>query len=183
MRSPLFKTFFFFYLVGGALWLGGNVTRIFVIYDLYVPGTIELKASQSEDMRMHTIRLFAQSSSITGWGYALLALGGVVCTVLAAKHFRTRGWMVMMATLTVLIIGVGGYFAWDDYQLLNLFDRVTGTAYAQPRDILQIVTRRFTTVWMNMASGALMLAGITTIFYGAFRPLHRTTTDTQNNAS
>jgi hypothetical protein len=183
MRSPVFKTFFFLYLVGGALWLGGSVTRLFVIYDLYVPGTVELKAAQTEEMRMHTIRLFAQSSAITGWGFALLALGGIVCSILAAKHFRTHGWMLMMSITSVLIIGVGGYFAWDDYQLLNMFDRVTGAAYAQPQDILHIVTQRFTTVWMNMASGALILAGMTTIFYGAFRPLHRTSTDTQHNAA
>ncbi len=168
-----FRVLLLLFVAGGALWLGGSVARMIVGFDVFTPGTLEFRSSQTEDIRIHTIWLFTILGGVAGWCFLACAVGGVGLIATGRRMFRTHGWMMISAILFVLIIPVQAYIAWEDYQLWTLFDRNTGMPLASTADIVAKFMARYTNTAVNMLLGLSLLSALTIIVFTSLRPLQQ----------
>ena len=60
-------------LLGYIIWLGGSVIRTIISYDLFIPGTLELK-KYSFEIQTHIVKLFELASPYTNISYMLMIL-------------------------------------------------------------------------------------------------------------
>ncbi len=171
VSSRWFKVFVTLFALGGAVWFGTSITRMVVGFDVFVPGTLELKPTHSEEVRLHTIWLFTLLGGWTGWSFGVAAVGGAGTAFLLRSYFRTHGFLMMATVLFVLLVPVQAYVAWEDYHLWTLFDRTTGMPLAQPAEILRVFLHRYTTTAVNVMIGMSMLAAVTILLVLTLRPL------------
>jgi hypothetical protein len=174
--SRVFRFFLSLFAVGGVIWLGASIARMVVGFDVFTPGTLVFKTTQSEDVRLHTIWLFTLLGGWTGWSFLVATIGGVGVITMARRSFRTHGWLLMAAILFVLIMPVQGFVAYEDYRLWTLFDRTTGMPLAQPAEIIAAFLHRYTNTAVNIMLGMAMLSALTIILLCTVRPLHRNRT-------
>jgi hypothetical protein len=166
VSSRWFKLFITLFTLGGVVWFGTSITRMVVGFDVFVPGTLELKTTHSEEVRLHTIWLFTLLGGWTGWAFG-------VATVMLRSQYRTHGYLMMATILFALLIPVQAYVAWQDYTLWTLFDRTSGMPLAQPAEILRVFLYRYTTTAVNVMIGMSMLAALTILLVLTLRPLVR----------
>ncbi len=171
VSSRWFKVFVTLFALGGVVWFGTSITRMVVGFDVFVPGTLELRPTQSEEIRLHTIWLFTLLGGWTGWAFGVATVGGLGTAVLLRSYFRSHGYLMMATILFVLLLPVQAYVAWEDYRLWTLFDRVTGMPLAQPAEILRTFMYRYTTTAVNVMIGMSMLAALTILLVITLRPL------------
>lgn len=172
-----FRAFLSLFAVGGVIWLGASIARMVVGFDVFVPGTLEFKPTQSEAVRLHTIWLFTLLGGWTGWSFLLATVGGIGTAVIVRRSFRTHGWLLMSAVLLMLLIPVQAYVAWEDYRLWTFFDRTTGMPLAQPAEIIAAFLNRYTNTTVNILLGMSLLAALTMILFCTIRPLQRPNAD------
>ena len=177
MTSPLSsasnRVFLFLFIAGGLLWLGGNIVRSVVGFDVFYPGTLLFRTEQTEAIRLNTIRLFAFTGAWTNWGFVAATIGSLGLMVGLRSLYKTKGWLLMVAILMALLIPSQGYLIWKDYELLQYFDLQTGVPLAQPAEIIRVFAERVTNIANSMTAGLTMLAAVTIVIILAFRPLHR----------
>lgn len=159
------------FALGGVVWFGTSITRMVVGFDVFVPGTLDLKPTHSEEIRLHTIWLFTLLGGWTGWAFGVATVGGLGTAVLLRPYFRSHGYLMMATVLFVLLLPVQAYVAWEDYHLWTLFDRTTGMPLAQPSEILSTFLHRYTTTAVNVMIGMSMLAALTILLVITLRPL------------
>ncbi|MCX6141182.1 MAG: hypothetical protein NTX15_10215 [Candidatus Kapabacteria bacterium] len=172
-----FRVFVALFALGGVIWLGASVARMVVGFDVFVPGTLVFKPTQSESVRLHTIWLFTLLGGWTGWSFLTCTVGGVGTAILVRRSFKTHGWLLMSAILLVLLIPVQAYVAWEDYQLWTFFDRTTGMPFAQPAEIIGVFLHRYTNTAVNVMLGMSLFAALTIILFCTIRPLQKPLTD------
>jgi hypothetical protein len=171
--SKTTRIFLLLFVLGGILWLGGNVVRGVVGFDVFVPGTVDYRIEQSEAVRLNTIRLFAFTGAWTNWAFVGVAVGGMALMWRLRTEFKARGWLLMAALFLILLIPAQGFLIWKDYELLQYFDLRTGVPLAQPSEILRVFAERVSNVANSMTAGLSILAAITVVIILAIRPLHR----------
>jgi len=172
-----FRVFLSLFAVGGVIWLGASIARMVVGFDVFTPGTLLFKATQSESVRLHTIWLFTLLGGWTGWSFLATTVGGLGTALIVRTAFATHGWMLMAAILLLLLIPVQAYVAWEDYQLWTFFDRSTGMPLAQPAEIIAVFLQRYTNTAVNIMLGMSLLAAVTLILFCTIRPLQPKSTD------
>ncbi|MBU3740650.1 MAG: hypothetical protein FGM24_00030 [Candidatus Kapabacteria bacterium] len=161
------------FVAGGMLWLGGNVVRSVVGFDVYYPGTLQFRAEQTEAIRLNTIRLFAFTGAWTNWGFVAATVGALGLMGTLRAQYRSRGWLLMAAILMAILIPAQGYLILKDYELLQYFDLQTGVPLAQPAEIIRVFSLRVTNLANSMTAGLSLMAGITIAIILVTRPLHR----------
>jgi hypothetical protein len=161
------------FVAGGLLWLGGNVVRSVVGYDVYYPGTTTFRAEQTEAIRLHSIRLFAFTGAWTNWGFVAATIGSLGLMWTLRSQFRAKGWLLMAALFMALLIPAQGYLIWKDYELLQYFDLQTGVPLAQPAEIIRLFGERVTNIANSMTAGLSLMAATTIVIILVTRPLHR----------
>lgn len=171
VSSRWFKLFITLFTLGGVVWFGTSITRMVVGFDVFVPGTLELKTTHSEGVRLHTIWLFTLLGGWTGWAFGVATVGGLGTAVMLRSQYRTHGYLMMATILFALLIPVQAYVAWQDYTLWTLFDRTSGMPLAQPAEILRVFLYRYTTTAVNVMIGMSMLAALTILLVITLRPL------------
>ena len=168
-----FRVFVTLFALGGVVWFGTSITRMVVGFDVFVPGTLELKPTHSEEIRLHTIWLFTLLGGWTGWAFGVATVGGIGTAFLLRSLYRTHGYLMMATVLFALLVPVQAYVAWQDYTLWTLFDRTSGMPLAQPAEILRVFLYRYTTTAVNVMIGMSMLAALTILLMLTLRPLVR----------
>lgn len=161
------------FLLGGIIWLGGNVVRGVIGFDVFVPGTVTYRVEQTEAVRLNTIRLFAFTGAWTNWAFAGVVVGGIALMWRLRTEYRMRGWLLMAALFLVLLIPAQGFLIAKDYELLQYFDLRTGVPLAQPSEILRVYAARVSDLATSMTAGLSILAAFTVVIILAIRPLHR----------
>lgn len=166
-----FRIFLSLFALGGVVWLGASVARMVVGFDVFTPGTLLFKSTQSESVRLHTIWLFTLLGGWTGWSFLLTTVGGVGTALIVRKAFRSHGWLLMSAILLILLIPVQAYVAWEDYRLWTFFDLRTGMPLAQTPEIIAVFLNRYTNTTVNIMLGMSLLAALTILLLCTIRPL------------
>lgn len=170
--SRLTKTFIFLLVLGGVVWLGSSVVRMVVGFDVFVPGTLQVK-EQAEVARLQTIRLHTLLGMWTDWSFLVCTIGVVGTIILLGRTFKRYGWMLMCAVLFVLVVPVQAWVAWYDYRVFMLFDGVSGASLAPTAEIVDVFLQRQQNAILNICSGLALLSGFTIVTLAVWRPLHR----------
>lgn len=118
MKSSLFsKISWLLFAFGIILALGGQFIRLSVIYDLYIPGTLELKTWYTWQIQHQTVRLYANAFIYCGIGYIMATLGAIMVIFTSASQLKKKGWMFMSVVLWLLAVGFSAKSLYSDYNL------------------------------------------------------------------
>lgn len=129
--SFLSKISWLLFAFGIILALGGQFIRLSIIYDLYIPGTLELKSWYNWQIQHQTIRLYANGFIYCGIGFVLATIAVVMISITSASFMKKKGWMFMSVILWLLAIGFSAKSLYSDYTLANyLRDTTASTSQA-----------------------------------------------------
>lgn len=160
--------------LGGTLWFGASVARAIVGFDIFVPGTIEFKAAQTEAMRLHTIWIYTLLGGLTGWSFAALVVGGVWSAIALKPRWKTNGWILMTFLMLLVIIPGQAWMILQDYALWQLYDISTGMPLAPFQEIISVFSQRVMVVAASVINGLTLLVAITMVLVLVWHPLQIT---------
>lgn len=166
----LFVTLF---AVGATVWFGMALARMVIGFDLFVPGTTELKAVQAEAVRLHTIWLYTLLGGWVGWSYAVAVLGAIGTALTTARLWKDHGWMLMCTLLFAVTIPGQVWSIMQDIDLWRMFDPATGMPLASADDVMRLFLQRTTDVVSSVISGSNLLIAVTIVILVVWRPLRR----------
>jgi hypothetical protein len=162
------------FFLGSAVWLGTTVARYVVGFDPYIPGTLEFKPAYSQELRLHSVWLYTMLGAWTGFSFFVGAAGGLWLSIQLRALFKTRGWLLMVTILLLLMIPAQIMISLDDYFLYTFFDGATGVPLASTSEILYAFASRMQSIPLNIAMALTLMCGFTIAVLGAFRPLSTT---------
>jgi hypothetical protein len=165
------------FVLASSIWLGLAVARLAVGYDAFVAGTVTLKQKLSQPVLLQTIWLYTSLGMWTTIAYATAAATGLLVLWLVRQSFRTHGWVLMSAILFVILIPAQAYLIDADLLLWSFFDYHTGMPLAQPGQIINVFTSRFSNQAIGITTSLVLLSGITIVLFTTMRPLHNTATN------
>lgn len=160
-------------LLGTVLWLGGSIVRNAIAFDLFVPGTLQLKQSIPDAVVSQTVRLYTIAAFYTMVGYGLSCLGFVILLVEFTKRLKEFGWLFMAFILFFLTIPAEIYLLTFDIELVRALQTTYDTFSANSK-LLEVFHSRFST-----KSHAGQISALTTFSYitilglFVFRPLSK----------
>jgi hypothetical protein len=169
--SPLVRILTAVFLVCAVVWLGGSIVRTVIGYDLFIPGTLALKPNMSDTDRLTVIKLYALTGAWTGWAFGIAAIIGLVLSIAVRDRYRRHGWLLMTAIFVWLLLPIGGWLLWQDYELIRYFDPSTGVALAKTEEIIWFFVQRMSDTTIGITSGLSLLAALTVVIIVAVRPL------------
>jgi hypothetical protein len=156
-------------VLGLILWLGGAVVRVSNAYEIYMPFTqLELKTEYGNDIRMHTVKLFAYGSLYTGIGFAAMFVGFLSLAYYWRSEFNKKGWMFIAFVLFLIASTWGIYELILDIRLSYLIK--AGGVDFNNKLITELFVYRFSK-WMPWASLAYMSA-FAAVLIIIWRPLN-----------
>lgn len=170
--SSVLRTIFAtLFAVGATVWFGTLLARMVIGFDLFLPGTTELKAAQTELARLHTVWLYTLLGGWVGWSYAVAVLGAVGVTFTTARLWRRHGWMMMCALLFAATIPGQAWQILHDIDLWRMFDPSTGLALASTEEVMDLFLQRMTEVAHSVVTGLNLLVAVTIVLLVVWRPL------------
>lgn len=93
-------------LLGGIVWLGGSVVRAAIVFDVFIPGTVNFKPDMNEIAALQTLRLFGLTAFYTVGGYAMFILTAVPIWFTRRSEWKSRGWIFISGVIVCLYIPV-----------------------------------------------------------------------------
>lgn len=169
------------FALGGIIWLGASIGRTVVGFDAFVPGTVELKAAQTDVMIVHTVWLYTLLGGWTGWAFAAATIGGIGCFFAYYNKFKTNGWMMMATILGVILLPAQGWIILQDFRLWSLFDATSGLPLAPMVEILDVFLFRVTDIQSGVVTGLSFLIATSIASLFVWRPLTTTPEQDQEN--
>lgn len=163
------------FVLAGLLWLGIAVARLAVGYDAFVAGTVTLKQKLSQPVLLQTIWLYTSLGMWTTIAFSILAFTGLMLMWIVRAWYRSHGWLLMSAILLAILIPAEAYLINADLLLWSFFDYHTGMPLAQPAEIINVFTARFSNQAIGITTSLVLLAGITIVLFTTMRPLHNNT--------
>lgn len=165
------KVFLTLFILGGIIWLGGGIVRNVVAFDLFNPGTLDLKAALTEGMRLQTVRVYALIGGWTSAGFLATLVGGIAAFILERKEWKRRAWILMSAILFFLIIPIQLWMIWQDYRLWQLFDVWSGMPLAHPAEIIGVFLYRIQDTSASVMNGLSFFVAVTITLVLIWKPL------------
>ena len=101
------------------MFIGGNIVRYAVAYDIFIPGTaLKLKDWYSEAIRVNTVHLFAVISFYTITGFIVAFVSSLLLFLIRIKDLKRYGWLFMAFILFFLASVVEFYLIYNDIHLI-----------------------------------------------------------------
>lgn len=121
--SKISKIFIVILTAGLVIWLGGNVVRNAIAYDVFVPGTaLEVKNWYSDIEKLSIVSVFRIASFYTIVGYSMTIVASFVLFGMFKKYFKAKGWLLMSFVLIFLTIPVELYLIYYDIKIILAFN-------------------------------------------------------------
>lgn len=182
IRKSLFAKIFMTILAFGfCLWFGGSVVRSAIGFDIFYPSAkLELKSHYTNEIRMHSVYLYATTSLYSDIGYFASFVSVLALAIYWRKQLKLRGWLFMSIMLFLVASPVELYFIYCDIKLsLAIY-------YDQVKDFASMpVTTyfydRFKQPSMATPSALAFLAIITSVLYIIWRPLDGKSKEIEKN--
>lgn len=101
------------------MFIGGNIVRYAIAYDLFVPGTeLKLKEWYSDAILINTVHLFAVASFYTITGFITAFISSLIIFAIRIKDLKRYGWLFMAFILFFLASLVEFYLIYNDINLI-----------------------------------------------------------------
>ncbi|GEM_PF-3537263 len=160
------KIAWFLFALGFILYLGGQIVRLSIVYDLYIPGTLDLKSWYEWQVQYQTIKLYSNTFLYCSFGLIIAFLGSVIATFSSYKSFKTKGWIFMVFVLWYLSIVFAGKSLYSDF-LLSYY--LLSPSATTPQAI-EMVTKSLKTESVYFLIS--ILCQISIVFISIFKPLN-----------
>jgi len=154
-------------LIGYVFWLGGSIVRMITAFDLFVPGTLELK-KYSFELQTHIVRLYEAASPYTNISYCVMILAVIYMLIKFNKNVKINGWMFMCIVMLLVTVIPNTYLMYMDYKLA--VDMNWYRAEFDSTSVAKYFMIRFTK--LSILEPLILLAGLTSAVIFVFRPLH-----------
>ncbi len=111
--------------IGLILWIGGNVVRYAIAYDLFVPGTeLTLKNWYSPEIQLNIVSIFRIASFYTFSGYCLTIISTIILIIINKSKFKNNGWMLISSILILLTLPIESILAYFDIKIMSGFNNL-----------------------------------------------------------
>jgi hypothetical protein len=159
-----------FLAIASIIWLGGEIFRTIIGFDIFIPGTeLVLKPDYTDVMRVHSIYIYANISFYTVVGFYITFICMVILFFYWRKILKQKGWLFMTFILFFLSSVVGIYLSIIDIKLMLAYR-------ANPNPLFSdyAIQEYFLYKMKNLSvpSGMAFLANISILIYLIWKPLN-----------
>lgn len=158
----------FFFAV--SMWFGGGIIRNAIAFDLFIPGTLELKPFLSFQQINYSIRLMGITSYYTIIGYIVSFICALGIVVLQSSQLKKSGWLFMALVLFFLCSPIEFYQMYLDAKLVYLTNTIDFVSLLQADKLLIVFRERFDQR-LTAAGFLTFLSYITALLFLAWQPL------------
>ncbi len=152
------------------LFVGSNIVRYAIAYDLFIPGTeLKLKDWYNDAIRLNVLHLFAVASFYTIAGFISAFLSSLILFILKIKDLKRYGWLFMAFVLFFLATPVEIYLIYNDIHLILILNTNEIHSFAN-HNIQDFFIYRFTK--LTIPATLAFLAIITSIIMAIWQPLN-----------
>lgn len=105
--------------VGIILWLGGNVIRTAIAYNIFVPATeLQFKPDMPDNLKIYNVNLFAMMAAYTDIGFLAALACSIILIINLRKNLKMNGWLFM--SFMMFFIGALGqlFISYLDLRLI-----------------------------------------------------------------
>ena len=166
LQKSLFASFLFFV----SLWFGGGLIRIAIGFDVFLPGTLDIKPFLHQEQINYSLRLMGITAYYTITGYVLGFLSALILMFTLIGNIKKRGWLFMGAMLFFLFAPYEFYLAWLDLQLIYRVNAIDFVNLLKDDGLLILFKQRFHP-WMTAIGFLSLLSYITALLFLAWQPL------------
>lgn len=159
----------FFFAV--SMWFGGGIIRNAIAFDLFIPGTLELKPFLNIQQINYSIRLMGITSYYTIIGYIVSFICAVGIVVLQSSQLKKSGWLFMALVLFFLCSPIEFYQMYLDAKLVYLTNTIDFVSLLQADKLLIVFRERFDPK-LTAAGFLTFLSYITALLFLAWQPLN-----------
>ncbi|MGA1249409.1 MAG: hypothetical protein ACO3YM_02835 [Candidatus Kapaibacteriota bacterium] len=159
------------FLFFATLWFGGGLARIAIGFDLFLPGTLDIKPFLTLEQINYSIRLMGVTAYYTITGYAVSLISAVTLCISLKGRIKQRGWLFMAIVLYIVFFPYELYLAWLDFQLFGRINCIDFVNLLKDDGLLVLFKQRFHP-WMAAISFLSLLSYITALLYLAWQPLN-----------
>ncbi|MFM8455314.1 MAG: hypothetical protein ACKOAK_00970 [Ignavibacteria bacterium] len=169
--STLQKSLFACLLFFVTLWFGGGLIRTSIGFDLFIPGTLDIKPFLNEEQINYSLRLMGITAYYTIAGYVLSFLCALILLLTMKGNIKRRGWLFMAALLFFAFTPYELYQAWLDLQLIFRVNAIDFVNLLKDDGLLILFKQRFHP-WMTAIGFLSLLSYITALLFLAWQPLN-----------
>lgn len=168
--STLQKSLIAAFILAFALWFGGGIIRNSIAFDVFLPGTLDVKPFLKQEQINYSLRLLGVTGYYTVAGYALafFSLSGLL--MVFRKQLKSQGWMFMSFILFYLCSPVEFYQMWIDLKLIFRTNAIDFVSLMRDDGLFTLFKERFHP-WMTAASFITLLSYLTALLFLAWQPL------------
>ncbi len=157
--------------IGFAAWFGGSLARTAMGYELFYPdGYLTLKNELTNDIRMHTVKLFTTLALYTSIGYTAAFLAAIALFVRLKKRLKIEGRLFMSFILLFIAAPVQFYLIYFDWQLAEKVIWANVTSFDDP-NVQKYFLSRFNNTAIATFSALAFLLNLTCLLYVIWQPL------------
>lgn len=158
-------------LFSTTLWFGGGLVRTAIGFDVFLPGTLDIKPFLTQEQINYSIRLMGVTAYYTIAGYILSLLSALTLIITSKWKIKQRGWLFMAIFLFFIFSPYELYLSWLDLQLIIRSNSIDFVNLLKDDGLLHLFKQRFHP-WMTAVSFLSLLSYITALLFLAWQPLN-----------
>jgi transposase len=155
------------------LWLGGNIMKSVLAYDLFEPAAeMILKSDKPYDAVYQTIFLYSSLSFYTTVGYLTAFVSVLLITVHYRKNMKKYGWLFMALVLFFISSPVEFIKLYYDIQL-SIAVYINGITDISHQTLNKFFIQKYQSGLLPSLSALSIFANITAILLVIWKPLEK----------
>lgn len=137
--DTLLRTALMFFIIAGALWLGGTVYRAIIANELFIPGSLEFDPAILPAQEQILYQLIYASSIVVLISYVITLLSAIVVVWRIPLRVKEHGWLLMACILVFMFVPVEIFTAYLDIHFFYLWDWTTDAIATQGQQVFMDV--------------------------------------------
>lgn len=157
-------------VVCAVLWFGGSVVRMAIGYDLFLPGTLNLKPFLTPSEVNYSIRVFSLAGFYTAVCYAITWVSSAVLMIILRKKLKANGWLFMAFILFFIASPIEIYQMLFDIKLIQFTQYLDFRSLLENKQFYEVFMQKFTPKLSGMGFVSMLANGIA-LLYCVWQPL------------
>jgi len=119
-QSIISKTFLALSLSSGSIWLGAYTAKLFLMYNLFEPKDLTLKASFNTEALVYSIISFLPVFTTAFSSYVSMIVFLLLFLLTAKISLKNNGWFFISLVIIVFTFPFEVYLMFIDYKLISM---------------------------------------------------------------